>query len=175
MVRFYTLLCFGSTSSTAAGSRLFRSSWGVVFRFAAGLAAGIVRFIAFAGFIAAEFAAAILLGRAIALDIANGFVAGRNFPSRGRNRAFVFFDVVFHTGTDLGTHIDTEGFCNGGTDLVEVRNPVAYAVNVEWAARNHVGFEAIALGFFEGAGQLEQLAEGKVGFNGAHNFPDDAR
>ena len=125
------------------------------------------------GFIAAEFAAAGRFGGAAALGIANRFVAGRYFLGRGRNRALVFLDVFFHAGTDFGTHVDTEGFGDGGANLVEIRNPVTYAVDVKRAAGNHIGLEAIALGFFERAGQFEQLTEGQVGLDGAHDFPDD--
>lgn len=74
-----------------------------------------------------------------------------------------------------GVQRDAEGIGEGRAQFLQVWDPVADTVDVERLARDHLGLEAVLLGFFECTGELEHLTEREVGFDRRHDFLDDGR
>lgn len=105
----------------------------------------------------------------VALRLCRGRRRGRT----SRDRALVLMLGAVELCFLAGVQRDAKRLGERRAQLVQVRYPIADAVNVERLARYHLRLEAVLLGFLERAGELEQLAEGEVGLDGGHDLADD--
>ena len=103
------------------------------------------------------------------------FLVCRNFLRIGGDRVSVLGFRAVEVSPCRRCNLDIQCFCYRISELLDIWDPVADSLDIKGLSGHHLRLEAILLRFLQRPCKLENLAEGEIGLDRAHDFLDDGR